>query len=297
MRDEAVEWIHRHVRSVESIEVAQEWALSTVLRVRATSGDLFFKSSTRLPLSADEPRLTTLLARLYPDDVPDLIAVDAERGWMLIGDVGTNLRQQSHFDLWHRSLMRLSEIQRDSAAHLDQLLSAGCRDGRPSVLDTQIDSLLSDDAMCSGLDAGEAQRLRALAPLLHERCRELAQSGAVALVHGDFYGANIGYKDGRLRFFDWSESCVGHPFFDLPVILHDAAACFPPEQVAVLRDDYLAVWDDGQRQWRTAEPLAALHHAMMYNGVAAFMHRDQPDAPRPRVARWLRQLLASIPAV
>jgi hypothetical protein len=288
MHDEALQWIHQHVKNVESIEVAQEWALSTVLRVQTTTrGDVFFKASTRLPLSADEPRLMALLARLYPDDLPDLIAIDAERGWMLIGDVGTNLHEKPEFDLWHKALIRLAEIQHDSAARLDQLLDAGCRDGRPACLDALIETLLADDAMFSGLDDDEKRRLRALAPALHAHRQQLELA---TLVHGDFYGANIGYKDGRLRVFDWSESCIGHPFFDLPVILYDAAVYFPPEQVNALRDDYLACWDDGGRQWQHAEPVAALHHAMMYNGVAEVVN---PDKPRPRVARWLRQVLAT----
>ena len=72
-------------------------------------------------------------------------------------------------------------------------------------------------------EADEVDRLRSLAPLLHEHNRALEW---VTLVHGDVHGANIGWKEDRLRFFDWSESCVGHPFFDLHVILFDAAAYF-----------------------------------------------------------------------
>ncbi|MFN8452294.1 MAG: phosphotransferase [Anaerolineae bacterium] len=285
MLDGASEWIHRHVRGVLSIEVVQEWALSTVMRVRTTEGDVFFKSSARLPLSADEPRLMALLARLYPNDLPALIAVDAERRWMLMGDVCTDFRQLSDFAIWHRALMRLAQIQQDSVAHLAQLLDAGCRDGRPDRLAEMIDTLLANDAMLSGLDADEVRRLRALAPMLRANCRSLE---ATTLVHGDFHGANIGYHHDRLCFFDWSESCIGHPFFDLPVILHDAQDRFSPEQVAALRDDYLACWDDGARLWQIAAPVAALHHAMMYNGVAEFVN---PDKPRVRVSRWLREIL------
>lgn len=289
MLDEANEWIHHQVKDVQSIEVVQEWALSTVMRVHTARDDVFFKASARLPLSADEPRLMALLARLYPNDLPALIAVDSERGWMLIGDVGADLRQQIDFDLWRRSLLRLAQIQQDSAARVDQLLAAGCRDGRPARLDALVDTLLTDDAMLSGLDADEVRRLRALAPMLHHNCRALGQ---VSLVHGDFHAANIGYKDGSLCFFDWSESCIAHPFFDLPVILHDATAYFTPEQVAALRDDYLACWEDGARQWQIAAPVAALHHAMMYNGVAEFVN---PDQPRVNVTRWLREILTHEP--
>jgi hypothetical protein len=292
MIDGASEWIHQHVKNVVSIEAAQVWQLSAVYRIRTTSGNLFFKSSTHLAHSAHEPRLTALLVRLYPDDVPSVIAIDAERGWMIIGDVGTDLRTSLDFQLWHKALMRLVELQHDSRPHLDALLSSGCPDARPARMGAQIDEALANQAMFSGLESDEIERLRSLAPLLHRNNRALEQASfeSATLVHGDFHGGNIGCKDGRLRFFDWSESCIAHPFFDLPVILRDAENYFSAEQVNRLREDYLACWQDGQRQWQIVLPIAALHHAIDYNNVAELV---APDQPRMRVARWLRQLLSA----
>jgi len=286
---DALDWIHQQVKNVVSVEVAQQWALSTVLRVRTTRASVYFKACHPLPLSADEPRLTACLARLYPADLPEVLAVDAGRGWLLLGDVGAILRDQPQFERWHQALLRLAQIQGDSIPRLDLLEAAGCPDRRPARLADQIDSLLASDAVLVALRAGEADRLRARAPLLRANAQALALT---ALVHGDFYGANIGWQDGALRFFDWSESCLAHPLFDLPVILRDAAAHFPAEQVDLLRDDYLACWEDGARQWRIAAPVAALHHAMMYNGVAEVV---APDKPRVRVAGWLREILTHAP--
>jgi aminoglycoside/choline kinase family phosphotransferase len=292
MIDGTSEWIHQHVKNVVSIEAAQVWQLSQVFRIRTTGGDVFFKSSTHLAHSADEPRLTALLAQLYPADVPEVIATDAERGWMIIGDVGVNLRTAPDFQDWHTALMRLVELQHDSRAQIDPLLASGCPDTRPDQIEAQIDPALANEAMFSGLEADEIARLRALAPILYRNNRLLEGADFVSatLVHGDFLGGNIGCKDGKLRFFDWSESCIAHPFFDLPVILRDAENYFPAEQVNLLRDGYLACWEDGQRQWQIALPVAALHHAIAYNNVAELV---APDQPRVRVARWLRQLLST----
>ncbi|HVU10827.1 MAG TPA: aminoglycoside phosphotransferase family protein [Phototrophicaceae bacterium] len=287
IRDDAIEWIHQQVKNVISVEVQQQWELSTVLRVRTTSGDVFFKTGTPLAHSADEPRLLTLLACLYPDDVPDVIAADFEHGWLIISDVGVNLRDHSEYSLWHRALMRLAELQHDSSWHLDALIDAGCPDQRTEHFDMEIDAALANEAMLASLEPDEIVHLRNLAPLLHAHNQALQRA---SLVHGDVHGGNMGYRDEQLRFIDWSESCIGHPFFDLPVILRDALAYFPLAQVDRLRDDYLACWGEEARLWPLALPVAALHHAIDYNNVAELV---APDQPRVRVARWLRQVIAA----
>jgi aminoglycoside phosphotransferase (APT) family kinase protein len=148
-----------------------------------------------------------------------------------------------------------------------------------------MDPFLNDDAALSGLDAGEKERLHALVPLLRIHCAELKLA---TLVHGDFHGGNIGCRNGALRFFDWTESCIAHPFFDLFVLLNDANRYFDTEAVAHLRDSYLRLWENSWQQWQIAAPLAAFHQALIYNGVA---ERLRPDAPRNRVAEWLRKIL------
>ena len=289
MLDGAAEWIHRHARDVLSIEVAQQWQLSTVLRVRTSGGSLYFKASLRLPLSADEARLTALLARLYPEHLPKLLATDEARQWLLLGDAGANLRDLPQIELWRSALLRFGDLQRASAAHIDELLAAGGTDWRPARLAEQYDPFLADAAALSGLSAEEAQRLRERAPAFHAASADLRLT---SLVHGDFHGGNISCQDEALRVFDWTESGVAHPFFDLLVFLNDAARCFPPGAVASLRDDYLASWSDGAQQWQSAAPLAAFQQALIYNQVTQHLN---PDAPRLRVAGWLRNMLSDAP--
>ena len=65
---------------------------STVLRVPTSEGDLWFKANA--PPHAFEAELIAILERLRPGRVPELVALDAGRGWMLMRDGGTRLREQ-----------------------------------------------------------------------------------------------------------------------------------------------------------------------------------------------------------
>ena len=57
---------------------------STVLRVPTTEGDLYFKAVSAIHLF--EAALTGLLAELQPGRVPEVVAMDARRGWLLMRD-------------------------------------------------------------------------------------------------------------------------------------------------------------------------------------------------------------------
>src|SRR5437016_1843638 len=86
---------------------------STVLRVPTAEGDVYFKAVA--PIHRFEAALTGLLAELQPGRVPEVIAVDAERGWMLMRDGGTRLRElvETRADLhhWERLLPEYAQLQ------------------------------------------------------------------------------------------------------------------------------------------------------------------------------------------
>ncbi len=58
---------------------ARPW--STVLRVPTDQGSVWFKAN--IPRLAYEAQVLKLLAREQPEAGPELLAVDAERGWTL----------------------------------------------------------------------------------------------------------------------------------------------------------------------------------------------------------------------
>jgi hypothetical protein len=63
------------------------WELSCVLRAPTAAGDVWFKANASFPLFINEGVVMTALAGLLGDSVPAPLAVDAERGWMVLADL------------------------------------------------------------------------------------------------------------------------------------------------------------------------------------------------------------------
>ncbi len=87
---QAEDWIRSQLEeiglSVRAIEPMKSWAISVVLRVRTEEERTFFFKATRaLPLFVNEGVVMTELARMFPDNIPMPLVVDAARGWMLYG--------------------------------------------------------------------------------------------------------------------------------------------------------------------------------------------------------------------
>ncbi|HSG43132.1 MAG TPA: hypothetical protein VLA72_08245, partial [Anaerolineales bacterium] len=72
------------------IEQPHMYPWSTVMRVETDHGTIFFKATAAETVY--ESALTQLLADLYPDIMPELLAVDTVCGWMLMSDGGEELR-------------------------------------------------------------------------------------------------------------------------------------------------------------------------------------------------------------
>lgn len=181
-----------------------------MLRVPTADGPLWFKAN--LPVDAYEAGVVSVLARIRPDAVPELRAVDLERGWMLMGDAGIRLREliEGERDLgrWLDVLPRYAGLQLDAAGHVDELLALGVPDRRLAVLAGQYEQLLSDMGT-----TGPVERVAAM-------CRELAAYEIPETIqHDDFHDAQVFLRDGRYDFFDWGDSCVSHPFFTMSVTL------------------------------------------------------------------------------
>ena len=253
---EATAWVMEQLREhsyqlrapIEQVHV-RVW--SCVLRVPTTTGDLYFKSAS--PAFAYEPVLTASLAKLWPAHLPAVLAVDAERHWMLMQDAGTTLRRSEQgrdVHAWETMLELFARIQIDSAAHQNQLLSQGCPDRRLDQLPVLFDALLETRAALligqkEGLSEEEYERLRGMGPEVRALCAELASYPIPeALHHDDFHDGNIMLKDGRYLFFDWAECALAHPFYTMIIVLRYTryALEFSNADLTRLRDAYLAPW-------------------------------------------------------
>ncbi len=313
--EQASTWVRaelEHQGLVESgpIEQPHVRPWSTVLRVPTSTGILYFKATA--PMLAHEPALTRALAGWRPDCMPQVLATDLERGWMLLRDSGDSLRSQiqSEQDMWHwhTVLPLYAGLQIELSERLGQLLALGALDRRLATLPGQYEQLLADTAalrigLTDGLTAEEYERLRALTPRFAALCERLSGYHVPeTLHHDDFHDGNIFVRDGRYTFADWGESCAAHPFFTLVVMLRSIAyrrgwAADAPE-LARLRDVYLAPWARYEPHERLlaastlAQQVGMVCRALTWHRVVSRLEEPFKSEHADAVPGWLQEFLA-----
>jgi hypothetical protein len=246
----AYEWIEARLAETGAARVGpieqphvRLWA--TVLKIPTDQGLVWFKANGGS--QAYEAGVVAVLARVRPDAVPGLLAVDRERAWMLMADGGTRLRElvESERDLsrWFDVLPRYGELQLDVAQFRDDLLRAGAPDRGLDALPGLYERLLAVGS--DRVPADELVRLRKLIPWVAEGCRELASLGVPETIqHDDLHDGQVFVRDGAYLFFDWGDSCVSHPFLTMSVTLEGVLSWGLDDvensvDIAPLRDAYL----------------------------------------------------------
>ena len=243
---DAEAWIRAHVEPVDTIETMHERPWSTVLRVPLADGVAWFKACG--PVQAFEPRLSAELFARHPDRVAEVLGHDEERGWLLLRDAGTPIREFGNPpEAWLTVLPRYAELQRGEAAHTHDHLAHGVPDLRVATLPARYEDLLQGELP---LESGEIDRLRAFAPRLAELCDELVAHDVPETVqHDDLHMANVFERSGRYRVLDWGDSSISHPFASLVEtfrFLEEVTGLAPGDPwFARLRDAYLEPWGRG----------------------------------------------------
>jgi hypothetical protein len=228
-RAEADEWIHQQIArlgagpagAIDQLHV-RPW--STVMRVPTENGDVYFKANAST--LRHEASLVTLLSRRRPDCVPPLLAVDLERGWMLMADAGTQLREllarERELTRWLAVLPLYAGVQIDLIDDADELIALGVPDLRLSTLASKYEEMLDDLA---GLPADERRRLDEAVPRVGEVCDELAVYGLPETIqHDDFHDGQVYVSGDRYLLLDWGDACISHPFFTMAVTLDGSIA-------------------------------------------------------------------------
>jgi hypothetical protein len=299
--DAATAWIAAQLAArgtplVGAVDQVTNWSLSCILRGHTVAGAVYFKAAAAPPLFVNEPVITAALAGRYPDHIPMPLSLDPQRRWMLLPDVGQSLGTMPRSP--RQELLRsFGAIQRDSAAAVDELLELGCHDRRLEQLSAQAAMLAADAAALSGLTDAERAQFRLALPRLQAMCATLAACGIPpTLVHGDLHLKSMAVSAGREQFFDWTDACVSHPFFDLISVFGEEDRT---RQVQ-LQDAYLAVWSDCapverlREAWALAQPLSDLHQAISYQHI---MVRLEPTAQvelGDSVPYYVRKVLRSL---
>jgi aminoglycoside/choline kinase family phosphotransferase len=261
------------------IEQPHAYAWSTVMRVPSNEGTLFFKATAGETIH--EIALTKMMAGWFPDCLPDLVAVDTARGWMLMRDGGEQLRASirpaKDVRPWEPVITKYAELQIGLAAHVDEILALGIPDHRLAALPVLYEQLLADTPSLmldqeKGLTSADYQKLQNLTPRFNQICDDLAAFGIPESVnHGDFHDGNVLVKDGRVTFFDWGDADVTHPFvslrtwfvsMEIALDLEDYAP--PTPDMSRLLERYLKAWqaygkkEALQSAYRLSKPVASI---------------------------------------
>lgn len=256
-RDQARSWVasvagRRGIRLTGVEEQPHNRPWSSALRFGSTAGDLWFKVNG--PGTAHEPRLVDVLARLVTDLVPELLAVNAQRGWSLTRDAGPVLRLTAPptelWSQWEGILQRYAEAQLLLSDHVPELLDTGMAEVSAVSLPGQAASLLKEladlDPETGGLTDQEADSVARRLPDYDAWCAELAGSGITASVqHDDLHSANICWTGSvaTARIIDWGDASVGFPLgtmlCTLNSISHHAELDLDDPRVLRVRDAYL----------------------------------------------------------
>jgi hypothetical protein len=287
---------------------AMPW--STLFRHPTDAGPVWFKANA--VGMRHEAALYDLLVRRAPGQVLTPLALDVERGWLLLPDGGVTLREVegSRTDLgaWARMLAEYAEMQRGLEGHVDELFATGLVDARPEVLPAMRDGLLAEPEVAmlgepGGLTPDEMDDLVRHGPAYAASCRDLAAFGIPpTLQHDDLHDNNVfapAAPGGPLRVFDWGDAVVGHPFgtllVSLRVVADLAGVTFGAAELLRLRDAYLEPWTSDHSRAnlveaaRLAVRVGGVTRADCYRRAMLEADRSVPDPFGEGVPTWLKE--------
>jgi Phosphotransferase enzyme family len=263
-RLEATAWLDKQLSSHgfrRTGAVAQPhltpWA--TLLTARTTRGPVWLKATG--PANAFEAGLYELLRRTVPERVLAPLALDVERGWMLLPDGGAPLANRLAgvrlADALAAILRCYARLQRDFAPTSDSALALGVADMRAGIMPRRFEEALEtvegSKAGRSHLGRETLRDVAALRETYRAWCERLAAApGTASLDHNDLHPWNMLVprldRPDQVRFYDWGDAVIAHPFACMLVPLGWAqrrlATALDAPALVRIRDAYLEVFDD-----------------------------------------------------
>jgi hypothetical protein len=230
---EAEAWIAASVDLVEPPRLHEQWVLSSVLRAATADGIVYFKAA--FSIYRHEPVVTAALGREHPGRVPAVLAVEPERGWLLMRELQGDVLGTLDRTRWPDAGPLLREIHEAWSSRADEVLALGGQDRRLEPADVP-------EELHGDLDALDDLGL------------------PDTLAHGDFHPWNVVTGPDGLVLADWSDACLTHPLFDL--VTFGWAEDLPP---------LLEAYGVAPETFARAERLACIHHAISYERILAAM--------------------------
>ena len=264
------------------VEQFKAWHISTILRLEAEKRSekgvekmtFYFKATPDLPLFVNEAKVTKALSSLFPRLIPVPVAINEEERWMILEDFGDLLLEKAEISVWEETLGTYARLQEDTQTKIDLLLAAGCLDRRLEILPSRIEPLIEDVARFKILDKEEIAFLKKQRPTLEEKYLELnSYKIPQTLVHGDLHARNIVLQNGKPLFFDWSDACIAHPFFDLVTFKEEDIFKKDRFLFEKVKETYLEVWrkyeppENVERALELGLIIGTLHHVISYQHI------------------------------
>jgi hypothetical protein len=250
-----MEWAHeelarRSIATTGEALLVHDRPWSQVIRIPTDRGAVFCK--TVIPALGYEVPVTASLARWMPDRVTQVIAADPGRRLLLMEDAGERFRMRIERDhdvtAWQGILPRYAELQIAMAHRANEFVAMGAPDRRASALAVAFEAVVNTDELLTiagpqSTTTQDLAALRALIPRVREACVELGGTIPDTIQHDDLHDGQVFIQDGVVRFLDWGDSNVSHPFFTLVVfqrhIAHFLGCDEHDARVTRLRDEYL----------------------------------------------------------
>ena len=269
------------------------WGISVVLAADSDSGTAYLKcSSDRFRREAE---VTQALAARSPLLLPEVIAVDPGRGWLLMRDLESRELGDQPESAWWLGIDALAELQLSWLNRADELLALGVEERSLTALGEWVRRSAVNDDLLRQLDSDARAEWLASIPEMVDACLRLKELGpGQSLVHGDFHPWNVVASNRSSRIFDWTDACVAHPFLDLVTYVmrsHDM------QLRAQLVDRYFAHWSsyisegDLREAGRLAPVVGALHQAHTYAQLIPTVMPDDLGALKGGDATWLLRAL------
>jgi hypothetical protein len=236
------------VTGIEEVKV-RPWG--AVLRVRTPRAIRYFKAVGSG--GRHEPRLLNDIASRWSSLVPDVLAIDEARGWILMADHGTAMNEvldgAGQVRAVETLLPRYAEMQQATTDLVEGWRAAGTPDRSVHRMPALLEEILAGGGTSGPLpiDHSEVRGYVDALPALQRACEDLASTRVVdAIDHADMHGTNVLVDGGEPRLIDWGDACISHPFSSLLVPYELVVPLLPAGErraaVLRLRDVYLEPW-------------------------------------------------------
>ena len=150
--------------ALDAPRIHQLWGLSVVLVAPSAGGNVFFKCSP--DLFRHEALATRALSARTPEHLPEVVAVDAARGWLLMRDFGAADLGDQDESRWHEGLVAHARIQQGWLGRTDELVALGLPVRSLPDLAARVEAMADDAALMGRVAVDIRERWLAAAPAL-----------------------------------------------------------------------------------------------------------------------------------